>query len=75
MIRVRVWNNTTEVANMITAELREISHEGSGVSRLTYGQGSDRTEVVVVDHGQPISLNPPADYSDAVELSCYDEKV
>lgn len=72
LIRFRQWNNNTETATVITAELRQISHSG-GRTFLHFGTGADQEETL--EYEQPVSLKPPANYSDVATLAMYDEKV
>lgn len=54
-VRIRVWDNTTEIATVITAELRQFSCNGNVVHvNLGLGAGTE----VTMDHDQPVTLRP-----------------
>lgn len=71
-IRFRQWDNTTETATVITAELRQISHTDA-LTSLTYGHGADQE--ATLDPDQPVSMRPPKDYHDVQQLAEYDTQV
>lgn len=71
-IRFRMIDNNTEIVTVITAELRQLSHDQSA-THVTYGVGTD--DESHLDSDQPVTLNPPADYSDVVELAWFDDYV
>lgn len=73
-IRFREWDNNTETVKVITAELRQISHTGSQ-THLNYGLGCLNDNEATLEHDQPVSIRPPANYSDVATLAMYDEKV
>lgn len=71
-IRFRVWDNNTEVAKVITAELRQVYHNGNETV-IHYGVGAGQEQAL--DHDQPVTRFPPDDYGDVVTLAKYDEFV
>jgi hypothetical protein len=72
-IRFRQWDNHTEISEVITAELRQLSHSGAE-THVVYGVGASKE--ARLDPEQPVSLNPPTDYSDvSVWLTPYDDQV
>lgn len=62
IIRFRTYSAIHQVATVITAELRQLSMDGSDIT-LIYGAGN-----TVVHPDYPISLDPPDDYSDMPAL-------
>ncbi len=72
LIRVRTWNNNTEVATLTTGELRQVGHSGAHVY-AHIGVGAEQE--ITMDPDQPVTLKPPADYSDVPELAAYDARV
>ena len=65
IIRFYAWNSTREIAQLTTAELRQISHS-SDRTTLYFGVGANEQETL--EPGEQVSLDPPFDLSDAVEL-------
>lgn len=55
------YNPTTEVVRIITAELRQVSHNG-GETTMNYGLGADNE--ITVDHDFPVWIGPCADLSE-----------
>lgn len=70
-IRFRLWDNNTEVATVVTAELRQISHN-SAETYLNVGIGAGTQCTLDVD--QPVSVSPPADHNDVITLAEYDKR-
>jgi hypothetical protein len=70
LIRFRLWDATSEVAQVITAELRQISHD-QGNTCIHYG--SNAVGYASLDPDQPITRNPQPDYADVATLAGYDE--
>lgn len=71
-IRVRIWDNNTEIATVITAELRQFRCNGNEV-HVNVGLGA-ATEITL-DHDQPVTLRPTEAYNDVATLALYDEHV
>lgn len=72
LIRIRTWDNNTEIATVQTGELRQLSANQAEV-HLIIGVGAE-TEVTLA-HDQPVTLRPTADYNDVPTLALYDERV
>ena len=72
LIRWRTWNNNRETATVITAELRQISHN-QAETHLVYGIGA--AEEATLDTDQPVTIRPSADYNDVATLALYDGRV
>lgn len=72
LIRVRQWDNNTEIATVLTGELRQLGANSAEVW-IHLGVGAE-TEVRL-DPDQPVTIDPPAGYDDVPELARYDEKV
>ena len=70
--RERVWDNNTEIATVITAELRQFSCNGNEV-HVNVGTGAS-TEITL-DHDQPVTLRPTDQYNDVPTLALYDDHV
>lgn len=63
-IRFRVVDEARDVVNIVTAELRQITHDGG----KTYIQiGLDAEVEYVLFHDHPIVFSPCPRYSDAVD--------
>lgn len=69
-IRFRLIDNSTEVVTVTTAELRQMSHH-QVETFVNYGIGA--ADESRLDPDQPVTLGPPDDYSDVVELSLFDD--
>jgi hypothetical protein len=69
LIRFRLWDANHEVATVITAELRQIYHNGASTT-LTYGIGAERESSLEPE--QLVTLRPPPDYSDVEALASHD---
>lgn len=65
MMRFYRWDAVKQIANVVTAELRQISHN-SVETHLTYGYGAD--EEHTFQNGEVVSLDPPFSFADVVEL-------
>ena len=72
LVRVRTWDNTTEIATLQTGEFRQVGHTGSSVY-AHIGVGAQVE--VTMDPDQPVTLLPPANYADVAELARYDQYV
>jgi hypothetical protein len=71
-IRFRQWDNNTEVARVITGELRQLSCNEAEI-HVTYGLGASLEETLF--HDQPVTLRPTDDYNDVPTLALYDDQV
>ncbi|AKF14322.1 hypothetical protein SEA_VINCENZO_60 [Mycobacterium phage Vincenzo] len=64
-IRFSTYDDYRQITTMVDAELCQISSKSDQVF-LTYGYGAEREVTLDVMH--PVSVNPPADYSDYPHL-------
>ena len=72
LIRIRSWDNNTEIATVQTGELRQMSANAAEV-HVIIGVGAE-TEITL-SPDQPVTLRPTADYNDVPTLALYDERV
>jgi len=70
LIRFREFDPGAEVATITTAELRQLSHDGTG-THVVFGLGAERETTLA--HDQTLTLRPPADYTDVPGLMAYDQ--
>ncbi|AHB79377.1 hypothetical protein JAMAL_57 [Mycobacterium phage JAMaL] len=71
-IRFRQWDNNTEIARVLTGELRQLSaHEGEVHVRIGLGAETEET----LFHDQPVTLRPTDQYNDVPTLALYDDQV
>jgi hypothetical protein len=61
-VRFYTWDAQREIATMVTAELRQLSHN-QAETHVTYGVLAERE--YAFQRGELISVVPPFDYSDA----------
>jgi hypothetical protein len=71
LIRFRTWDEGGEIAEVVTAELRQVYHI-SGQTTLTYGIGAQRE--VNLPETQAVVLYPRSDYADVVALTDQNER-
>lgn len=64
-IRFRTWDQARELAVVITAELRQISHDGDE-THINYSVGAEAESTLT--HNHRITVHPPADYTDMPAL-------
>lgn len=55
-----------DVTEVVTGELRQISHNGAE-THLHYGDQASRE--VTLSHSHPVSINPPDNYGDYMRLT------
>jgi hypothetical protein len=61
LIRFAVFDPQTQIQTVITAELRQISHNAAETT-INYGQGA--LGEATFDHDKPIVLGPSPDFDD-----------
>ncbi|MGB0971699.1 MAG: hypothetical protein ACPGVG_12160 [Mycobacterium sp.] len=61
LIRFRLWDDTREIATVITAELRQLSHDGN-VTHVRHGLGAESE--ATLEHHDRVILRPLPDYSE-----------
>ncbi|AXH47421.1 hypothetical protein SEA_HANGMAN_57 [Mycobacterium phage Hangman] len=71
-IRFRQWDNNTEIARVLTGELRQLSANG-GEIHICIGLGAETEETLFND--QPVTLRPTDQYNDVPTLALYDDQV
>ncbi|QQV92951.1 hypothetical protein SEA_MUDSLIDE_57 [Mycobacterium phage Mudslide] len=71
-IRFRQWDNNTEIARVLTGELRQLSANG-GEIHICIGLGASTEETLFND--QPVTLRPTDQYNDVPTLALYDDQV
>ncbi|URC18167.1 hypothetical protein SEA_ZENTENO07_66 [Mycobacterium phage Zenteno07] len=65
LIRLYDWDADHEVATIKTGELRQISHNQAETT-LIFGTGAEIEHTF--QNGEPVSFDPPLDYTDVPEL-------
>ncbi|AGU92072.1 hypothetical protein BANE1_57 [Mycobacterium phage Bane1] len=71
-IRFRQWDNNTEIARVLTGELRQLSaNEREVYVRIGLGAETEET----LGHDQPVTLRPTDQYNDVPTLALYDDQV
>lgn len=65
-IRFQTIDEVRDITAVITAELRQISHDGA-TTTIRYGEMAEREQSLSHDH--PIVVHPVADYSDHLKFT------
>lgn len=65
VVRFRTWDPDREITTVITAELRQINHDGTSTS-MHYGLMAEREQEF--EHGDTLILEPRTDYADIPRL-------